>query len=469
MDSVNTDNITSGPQQESASGPLARLPIEWLVQVIQWLPLQFIFTIMCVNREWQCACRYVVKWRSSLDVYPTKSGDDNHIAVSEDWSKERLAGMVSSLKQMKNLTTFRNRIFQFEPFFIVNNMDDIIFQNAATLKSIVCYKLPDDGSISYPLLHQIDCDIFDASSASRLCPSLETLFVKEKFIMERSHVRGSPALKFLKQIRTYSMEVDVPADFLREHAATLEVVDSMQLPDCPFPKLKKLDVQILPANESLVPALEKISIEDGGPIIKSEFFLKRITKLRIISEDGQEHPFTIEEAAESISQMTKLKTLFAEISVDVKPDHLIDPFMNLHGLKDVSIYLPDGTLMQAKSWASSLFRNNPQLIHVELSGIPVTDEDLLLCSQLSDLYTFKLVFDRHLVITITGILNLLRGKSRHEISECGMTVNQSMVSEIESEFDAIEKERKVVFTKEKGFMDKVFVNISRSCPLDHDQ
>jgi hypothetical protein len=128
-----------------------------------------------------------------------------------------------------------------------------------------------------------------------------------------------------------------------------------------------------------------------------------------------------------------------------------DIFAEMHKLESVSItsvYCMDvevesiaGKLLQ--KWLSSLFANNPQLNDVYLH-FPVSDETLILCSNLTNLQTAK--FSGH-GYTITGIRALLRGSSRKVIREIRFKVDSGIITEVEQEIGTMESERGVTFNR----------------------
>jgi hypothetical protein len=173
-------------------GPLAKLPIEWLVQVIQWLPTQYIFTIMRVNREWECACRYVIKWRKTLILITRRMRNEvtkyriflaNNeeinaytngytITVDTKWNAERMDSMRNSLKQMENLI----RLISFHAEAAADRA--VIIQNASTLKQLfmdhVHFK---DMTVVFPELHSLTCETITGACAKSL-PVIKHLTIR---------------------------------------------------------------------------------------------------------------------------------------------------------------------------------------------------------------------------------------------------------------------------------------------------
>jgi hypothetical protein len=434
---------------EDAAGPLAKLPIEWLVQVIYWLPTQYIFTIMCVNREWECACRYVIKWRESLKVSCRPLERKSAFIILLDtvgWNRERAKQVLSSLRQMRNLIHFTDRT-EVAPATRNDWLQEIAIQNAASLKSVNRRKLPDDGSVVYKRLKRLDCSTFDAGTAARLCPGMENLLVTSSVLGP-----NSPPLPSLKVLTVHCADNAMPL-FLEKNAASLENIWTfLELPACCFPKLKVLRTGCLPG-EAQVPSLQTLSLDadalpDGET--PADFFLNKMTKFSVnVDHLGQG---SLSQAVTRISAMENLTSLYIHIKCDPPHHPVSDLFANMHLLKDVTIIIgrsfhkPD-LFLPAATWASSLFTNNPGLRDLQLRGIPVTDNDLTVCSRLTNLHKVNLGKDKDHGFTVTGILSLLRGGSCNIIANLSLTTDTNSVDIIDSEIKDMAKERSVSFTR----------------------
>jgi hypothetical protein len=436
--------------QTDARGPLAKLPIEWLVQVIYWLPTQFIFTIMCVNREWECACRYVLKWRESLEV-SCRPGDvkSHHLVLlnPKDWNEERAAQILSSLKLMENLTHVSDFTDGATSPIRKDWLQAIAVQNALTLVSMKRHQLPDDGSVMYKKLKKLDCATFDATSAGRLCPVLQNLRITRRVLGQNY----SP-LPSLKVVTTHWGKEGIP-QFLGKSAASLETISFKQLPACRFPKLKVLTTDNLP-QESQVPSLQSLALhsttlpDDQNP---SNFFLNKLIQISVTVNNLEQA--SLSQAITWLSAMENMTSLFLQIKCNPPQDPVPDLFANMHRLKKVSISIgpssdEPGRFLPAQGWASSLFTKNHNLSDLFLRGIPVTDEDLVLCSRLRNLTKVNLGNNEDHGFTVTGIIALLRGASRTRIAEFFFTMDQNRLHIIDSEIKEMEKERSVSFTRE---------------------
>jgi hypothetical protein len=456
MENMVHDGVQNYHQKEGeeAAGPLAKLPIEWLVQVIYWLPTQFIFTIMCVNREWECACRYVIKWRKSLEVtfqrrsWPAASVFTIRLQCNaKSWNKERAGQVRSSLRQMRNLIHFADHT-GFTGYKAIRRgwLHEITFQNAASLKFLKHHRLFDDGFVTYSKLMELQCSFFDATSAARLCPRLENLTVFVKVLSPHS-----PPLPSLKVVTTRHSEDGIPL-FLEKNATSLEEIRFDRLPAFRFPKLKILKTRFLP-DAFHVPSLQSV-IWSTAVVPDSEtpadFFLDKITTLCMNFEVVNQS--SLNQAITRVSAMENMTRLDLRIRCGPLQYPVPDLFANLHNLDNVTVHvcLPfdhPARVFPAATWASSLFTNNRNLRAVELRGIQVTDEDLVLCSKLKKLSKVNLGIDKNHGFTVSGIMALLRGASRSQISKVSLTSDQNSLNIIDSEITEMEKERSVSFTR----------------------
>jgi hypothetical protein len=464
---------------EANPGRTTILPIEWLVQVIYWLPTQYIFTIMCVNREWECACRYVIRTRQRLQIdgtsYHKKDWKpDAYTIVLRNKEKEMMMQMLTSLKPMKSLMSVDVDPILAWKFMDLpcNLMDEIIAQNASTLKEVTCHHLPDDGKIVYPLLIRLTCHEFDASTATRLCPRLTSLTVTGCIAGDE----GYPHIESLRCFNSTLMPVPGGKEFMTANAATLESITCHQLPvSMWFPELKQLSQVQLPVDDIFLPALEDFTLTQlGWNLLKrNEFPFSNVTKIDVIMD-----AFEIESAMHQLSHMinlTHVNLVFSQGSTgDYCKDRVVDPFMNMHHLQEVCIRFDGryvtrdpsevpkqytiwptmityihGFFPLAKTWSSSLFIGNPDLRSVTLHGIPVSDEDLSLCSRLTHLKKLSLGYNLIQGFTIAGIRTLLRGAPRHTITEFTLIGDAKIIRGIDSEIIAIEEDRRVKFVTVK--------------------
>jgi hypothetical protein len=255
-------------------------------------------------------------------------------------------------------------------------------------------------------------------------------------------------------------------EFLKQHAATLEsvtIANEREVPFCLFPNLfpnlKKITTNILPQYDVTknMPSLESVIMLSHyikEQDLVSEFPLCRITEYGTsVLMDGKVHQKIL-----LISQMTGLSVLSLDMRFrgDGSCNQVPDLFANMHKLERVSISCSDRgeplIFPEAKSWPSSLFANNPHLREVILIGIPVTDDDLLLCSELVNLSKMQMRCDQDAGFTITGIRSLLRGASRSKIAYFSLTAGEDVVMKADWEFDKIAKERGIKFSSSKEYL-----------------
>jgi hypothetical protein len=239
--------------EQPLPGPLAALPIEWLVQVMDHLPTQSLFQIMSTNREWECGSRYVLKHRDSL-IFDTGSGQEtfakDEVRVSRKKKKKGLAAaaMQSILKNMKRVkkleiyrrkqdedvmplvTAYAGRLEQLTSNFMwseneMRSFSEMVFPNLKTLSIL---------------------KVFDASFGVKCFPKLKELHAET--IVNASHENAvMPLLEEIVYDGISYGESELQ-QFVRKNAATLKVLDADTGDDGPlkfdknliFPKLMKV-------------------------------------------------------------------------------------------------------------------------------------------------------------------------------------------------------------------------------------
>jgi hypothetical protein len=465
-----TEKAGAGPEKRPRSlspndlpderGPLAKLPIEWLVQVIYWLPTQFIFTIMCVNREWECACRYVIRTRESLELRERHSGgytrepvDERHaVRVCSSINTKRYDAMVSSLMAMEWLTSFRQQ----DSMMPCERFDDfyarIMKQNSSTLVQVICPdQLHDDGSISYPRLKKLRCGKFDATTAARLCSTLKDLSVSNRIMIDATTL----PLMSLKRLETGFCRGPDVDEFILRNAASLESIRCCKLPGYNFPKLKEL-FQV-PEQETFLPSLQRLEFWLGHENVArgclKKLPLHQIRHLESYSINKEEGKEQIVDALKDLTVATQVQRIRITILKSSFPDgfELPDLFANMHLIEKAEISIMDYPEI-GRSWVSSLVRNNPHLRELILHGIPVSDEDMILLSALSNLSVTRFgdyPMRRRQGFTNHGIRYLLRRASRHKIIDFEVTGDEETFAAVDSEFDLIEKESNITFIRSK--------------------
>ena len=198
---------TVATDQQPTPGPFSKLPIEWLVQILEWLPTQCLFQIISTNREWECGSRFVLKNRESLKIVWRESEDWDAIVVSDTG---KLTGAVTSiLKSMENVTrlvfhdphkdhdtadlmrlvtAFAGQLVELDvelhffyhrenPVFTVEHR--LVFPN---LERFACYRAFDGsmGATCFPKLRELKADMIkNGSHANAKLPMLQKLFLVE--------------------------------------------------------------------------------------------------------------------------------------------------------------------------------------------------------------------------------------------------------------------------------------------------
>ena len=161
---------------EEGAGPMSRLPIEWLEQVLDFLPTRRLFVVMSVNREWNAAAKYIVKNRKCLILFRsiqhrmyegTLDYDSFGIKVRDNMMQQ----VMRSLMLMQGL----EKLIVFE--VDMNLVKELILENAACLKILsIGGPLPTRASVTFSGLLYLQCKQLDADGAAA-CPKLQTLVI----------------------------------------------------------------------------------------------------------------------------------------------------------------------------------------------------------------------------------------------------------------------------------------------------
>jgi hypothetical protein len=448
-------------QQERAARVSSLEANKQLVQIMYWLPTRFIFTIMCVSREWEIACRNVIRDRQSLQLSSSYERSSEYstfsVTVFYKWEKERIMQMMSSLLQMKNLTHIRENFGHTRGGVPKDLLSKVYSQNASTLKDVKCAQLPDDGKVTFSNLKKLECGTFDASSAARLCPRLEDLNIQSCF---KSGPHIDAPLAFLKKVDINSTNVPNGfSEFLAKHAATLEDVRCNHLLARSYPKLRGLCTTMPPHGRAFsLPSLRSLGIWGSGlgsrcyAIGVPDQLLQQLTKLSIeltVADYFDE--------IERIANMRNLTDLWLQIVMGTNSGMLPDLFAKLYNLEKVMILVYNSNenkaagIQPAKHWASSLFSNCLNLREIELPGVPISDDDLLLASKLTKLSKITLGNNVTHGFTINGIMSLLRGASRDKITAFTIQAEEEFMLQVDAEFEKIGDERSIKFKKGSGF------------------
>jgi hypothetical protein len=123
----------------------------------------------------------------------------------------------------------------------------------------------------------------------------------------------------------------------------------------------------------------------------------------------------------------------------------------MHKLRSVTITrknygYPANPSALFQKWFSSLVNNNPLLCEVHMD-IAVSDENLILCSKLSNLQ--KVGFCEQGFTFPAGVKALLTGSSRNSIREIELIVDSENIIHVEQEIKAMESERNVCFKRKQ--------------------
>jgi hypothetical protein len=430
------------------------LPEELLAKIVDLLPTKRIFPLMSINKLWELACRSVIGNRKLLILSDHKPCDckDRECRQFEVISlygmgKEQVDQMLTSLLNMKKLRLFYNKCTTEEFKFMSNSMlyRQVIVQNAAKLLIVSTPKLPDDGFMSYPLLFDLQCDLFDASAAPRLTPALEALQVDQAILA--SDWDKVEQIKKLEEIRT-SEKVDneviglheyvtLHAELLKEFSYKYTLMYDQMVT---FSNLKKMTAGGLIPGIAAYPVLESIKLR----ILMSPIGLSSLPYQLLTSFDAW---ITFRTEAD-------LNTLWNHIPLMVNLKRLIlmgnfvipeQGFDTIHGLEKAeffSVCMKSSSAIRTDpgNFVNSLIKNNPDLKDLNLDYISIAESDWILMAGLSKLT--HICFQNILApgVTVTGMQTLLRGASRPLLDILTVHGSEEVIKFIDSEIEEIKRE-----------------------------
>jgi hypothetical protein len=117
----------------------------------------------------------------------------------------------------------------------------------------------------------------------------------------------------------------------------------------------------------------------------------------------------------------------------------------MHQLEEAAVsfkHESGGDMDFGNNWIANLIANNPNLKSLKFDKVAITDYELLLMSEMEHLSVVHFSGGR---FSSSGILTLLRGKSRHLLSEVSLRASEDIVYEVEGEIQAITDERGVCY------------------------
>jgi hypothetical protein len=359
-------------------GPLGKLPIEWLVQVLQWQPTKKLFQIMRTNREWECGSRYVLKWRKTLKISLCEDeSDPDYVTTQESQAKFVIQSII---KSMKSVTTIRGYCAE------KDGMIQLVTAFADQLEDLSDISMPKSStlvSVRFPKLQKMYCVTFNAATGSTHFPKLKEL---ETFsIKNGSHANAvMPSLQSLKYRHAYEDDFSEIRAFLRKNAKTLIKLD-VDGDDSPgedrslvhfddenivFQKLEEIRINDF-AFAPKCPAIKSVITPSQESISIAEIPVANMTVLKtwpIFDDDGP--------LFARIGQMTNLKHLRIIVG-DLKDQDLMTMFPNLTQLETVFIGVTSKfTGDHLMEWSRTIYENNKNLTSFIIRTDPNGNFDL---------------------------------------------------------------------------------------------
>jgi hypothetical protein len=363
-------------------GPFAKLPIEWLVQVMDWLPTTCLFRIMRTNREWECGARYVLKHRDSVHLVSYGGYSTLRTAFDVKVSPYSSAAPMSSImKGMKNLKHLKvdgpmTEELVVEAIGLGPGMKELLQANAANLISLSwMVDVTSIMSLMFPKLKKLECFTFDcAAAAAGFFPKLEEIDVLSLENVTPQTASSLPTLKRFTYWKewAYGMRRPELELFLASNSHHLTSMkykceafhlnfDEMHFN---FLKLEKLDIDNF-TFPTKCPALKSLKVTRGS----LGFDLSELNKTQITELEVKTNRLTAEEIKslfQNISQMVNMKhfKLFTRGSGD---EHFLMLFQNMTHLETVVIDVDGGFRgKRVADWTRIIHQNNVNLRSLEI-------------------------------------------------------------------------------------------------------
>lgn len=305
---------------------LSTMPIEWLVQVLDFLTTKNLFQLMRTNREWECGVKYVLKHRKFLTI-----GEDcDRMEV-----KDVTAAVPVLLKYMKNV---RNLELEDDG----EETMPLIAAHAVHLKYLYTYGAP-IFTTTFPKLKKLYSQNFDASTTC--FPVLEELEAFE--IHNPTHENAfMPKLRKFLYRRSNEFEdhdEDVKRFLIRnaDHLTSLQVDEDFGDEDVfgfndenvVFKKLTHIKVNDFTfANKC--PALTKLTVRKQESSSFTELPVTQMTDVKVDTQRMDDE--MIESIFTTISKMINLKRLRL-VTGDLCDNVFPDLLANMTQLEVVSV------------------------------------------------------------------------------------------------------------------------------------
>ena len=363
-------------------GPMDQLPLDIIVHVMHFTPIQQVFVCMSVNKIWEQAARHAVRshknlWLQSKPGLETRKQipisclEMDTIVVRKRMNFERLAKSLLLMENLKQLVaTDCGRLTS-------ENINPVIVKNAASLQVLYTnFNLPSDGKpVVYQRLRKLRCRFLSQWTE---CPVLD--------------------LAICSYCEPEAL-IHLPIQTMRR-----------------FVSRRILDDE--PDDES----------DDE-------------TRLNVFPNDSylQPNPQTVVQAAKRLIHLTHLVLSFADN--DVHCDDiltLLDDFTSLFYL-ELDLFINNFNFDQK---VDQLVRQNPRLHHLRLNCLTISDTALTSIVRLPDLRHLEL-HGNNTRLTADGVLTLLRSRLRPLLRLAGFTVamNNNKRKKILHEIDLIAEER----------------------------
>ena len=207
----------------SCPGPMDQLPLDCIIHVMHFMPVQQVFVCMSVNKTWNAAAGYTVRRHERVQLVVKKclwqKGEIqipsplDLIVANDSCENDPLSKSLLLMENLKQL-----EVYQCVYFDLKEATESVIVKNAASLQVLyTAFDLPSDSSpVIYQQLKKLDC-IF--MSPGTECPVLEELIIYPCCDVEA--LNHLPILTMRKFMCKMSSEPDDETGLCRFHGDRL--------------------------------------------------------------------------------------------------------------------------------------------------------------------------------------------------------------------------------------------------------
>ena len=374
---ADANQVDKKAKREESNMQMDDMAIEWVEQVLSFLPLTEVYKCRSVCKKWQAAADYVIS-------------DWETLTVACEW------GSNCADAHLKNR--------------ILLNKAAVSVNRQARARSMIWHRRQTET---------------DATWIKRL---KQLVRLKEIFVTDNCEGHLESKL------------VAVVNDVVLRNSATLTLLHMRWMPlrlnpnhAVVFRNLRDLDCRYLvdPDRVAALPRLVKLRTSTSIKVLQ-KLPAETMTSLHIDLELETKSHVEIEQLVAACSRLMQLKSIYLDFGYAFFQDEFTDLhdgafsklFTNMKKLEEVDILFPMFEEVNVDAAIKTLVHNSASVSSIRMRDGRMTDASLHSLSRLTGLQLLAIRSSgRHSDITTEGILSLLRGGSRKVLRELAMDVS----------------------------------------------